>query len=213
MDSQNLCIQQLNDLGRSSPRFPDQLSALLDDEEYRNHISNLSDQDSAWLVQCLENVRAPPTCKSRFLKSAYAVDSRNSRSCQPRPHEMSACTQMDLWRPEDATDILHASRRSLNHRFSPGRLWGRCQYLRREHRRSQGLRQTGPGLFRRGHVGSSEGMVINSFHPRRPFSKEFQSFTRRQSCGSMRSIRTLSLSGVLLSFPFSSFLIGCRVGT
>ena len=70
MDSQNLYIQQLSELDRSPPRLPDQLGTLLDEEEWRNHIPNLSDKDAAWLVECLEDVRVPPTCKSCFLKSA-----------------------------------------------------------------------------------------------------------------------------------------------
>ena len=49
-------IQQLSELDGSSPRFLDQLTALLDEEAYRD--LNLSVSDTAWLVQYLDDVRA-----------------------------------------------------------------------------------------------------------------------------------------------------------
>ena len=62
MGSLNLSIQQLSELDRSSPQFPDQLSTLLDEEECRNNIPNLSDQDAAWLVEYLDDVRTTHLC-------------------------------------------------------------------------------------------------------------------------------------------------------
>jgi len=59
MGSQNPYIEQLSGLDRSSPQIPDQLSAFLDEKEYRDNISNLPDQDAVWLVECLEDVRVP----------------------------------------------------------------------------------------------------------------------------------------------------------
>ena len=70
MGPQNPYIQQFSELDTSSPQFPDQLSDLLDEEGYRDSISDLSNQDATWLVEYLGEVRTKSTCEYHFLKSA-----------------------------------------------------------------------------------------------------------------------------------------------
>ena len=59
MASQNSYVRQHSGLDKCSPRFLDQLITLLSGKEYRDHISNLSDQDAVWLIEYLDNVRTP----------------------------------------------------------------------------------------------------------------------------------------------------------
>ena len=52
-------LRQLDRLKRSSPDFPNQLTNLLSGQEYKRPISTdaLCDEDRAWLVEYLNNVR------------------------------------------------------------------------------------------------------------------------------------------------------------
>ena len=50
-------LQQLHSLERSSPDFHDQLCSVLYGEEYMQCVSNLEDDDLAWLVDYLDKVR------------------------------------------------------------------------------------------------------------------------------------------------------------
>lgn len=67
MGSQHPYIQQLRALDRTSPQVPDQLSALFDEEKYRDNISSLPDQEAVWLVECLEDVCVP----NPYLNNIY----------------------------------------------------------------------------------------------------------------------------------------------
>jgi len=49
--------QQLRRLDKFSPQFPDQITDLLREQGYRNHITNLQDEDLLWLVEYLNDVR------------------------------------------------------------------------------------------------------------------------------------------------------------
>ena len=49
-------VQRLRRLDRSSPGFHDQVCNILYEEEYENCVSNLRGDDSAWLVECLNEV-------------------------------------------------------------------------------------------------------------------------------------------------------------
>lgn len=52
-------LQQLNQLKRSSPDFPNQLTNLLSREEYEHPtlLHKFYDEDRAWLIEYLDNVR------------------------------------------------------------------------------------------------------------------------------------------------------------
>ena len=52
-------LQQLNQLKRPSPNFPNQLTNLLSREEYEHPtlLHKFCDEDRAWLIEYLDNVR------------------------------------------------------------------------------------------------------------------------------------------------------------
>lgn len=54
-------LQQLNNLKRSLPDFPDQLIDLLSRKEYESPIfsDRFRDKDRTWLVEYLDKVRVP----------------------------------------------------------------------------------------------------------------------------------------------------------
>lgn len=54
-------LQVLHDLDRTSPQFHKQLSDLLRGDEYRNVVPDLQDDDTAWLVEYLDNVSLQPS--------------------------------------------------------------------------------------------------------------------------------------------------------
>jgi hypothetical protein len=59
MSSPNLpTLQKLNRLSRSASGFRDQLSDLLDGEEYKQCLPNLQGDDLVWLVDYLDKVLA-----------------------------------------------------------------------------------------------------------------------------------------------------------
>jgi hypothetical protein len=49
-------VQQFEQLNRSSPQFPDQLTSLLYKKEYRECIPNLKDEEVVWLIEYLDDV-------------------------------------------------------------------------------------------------------------------------------------------------------------
>ena len=50
-------LQQLRSLDRSSPGFHDQVCSVLYEEEYQKCMLDLQGDDSAWLVEYLNEVR------------------------------------------------------------------------------------------------------------------------------------------------------------
>ena len=155
-------VQRLNELDRSSPRFPDQLAALLDEKDCRDHVSGLPDHDAAWLVEYLDNVCALPSYVL-ILLSKTGEGSRYSCSRQPCFSGIPGCAQMDVRCSKDATHIIHPDRRSFDHWFPPGRFRSRRRCLPSVPQWLQGLRQAHPDIFRffqRRLVGRSEGMSI-----------------------------------------------------
>ena len=54
-------LQVLHDLDRTSPQFYKQLSDLLRGDEYRNVVLDLQGDDTAWLVEYLDNVSLQPS--------------------------------------------------------------------------------------------------------------------------------------------------------
>ena len=56
MQSQTV-LQRLRHLDRSSPKFQDWLSNILNEEGYAQQVSNLQDDDLVWLVGYLDEVR------------------------------------------------------------------------------------------------------------------------------------------------------------
>ena len=65
--SQNF-LQQLHHLDRSSSRFHDQLNDVLYGGEYRMYLPNLQDDDLAWLVDYLDEVRCRIVFPHSLLK-------------------------------------------------------------------------------------------------------------------------------------------------
>ena len=80
-------LQQLRSLDRTSSGFHDQVCSVIYGEEYQECMSDLQGDDSAWLVEYLNEVRR---CVA-LLHSAQAITgSRRSRSLQPRFPKVSA---------------------------------------------------------------------------------------------------------------------------
>ena len=78
---------------------------------------------------------------------------------------MPTRTQVNVRRSGDTTRVVRTSGHWFGHQFPPDSLWSQCRCLRRGHKQRQGLRQTSPGLFRRGHARSSEGTLSIPFLP------------------------------------------------
>jgi hypothetical protein len=67
-------LQQLHRLDRSSSGFHKQLRDLLDGEDYKQCVSNLQGDDSAWLVDYLDKVRRRIVLPHSPLKPAQILD-------------------------------------------------------------------------------------------------------------------------------------------
>jgi len=50
-------LQQLRSLDRLSSQFPNQLTSLLREQEYRDYVTSIQDHDLSWLVEYLDDVR------------------------------------------------------------------------------------------------------------------------------------------------------------
>jgi hypothetical protein len=77
-------LQQLRQLNRTSPDFHDQLCKVHDDEEYRQCVSNLQDDDLVWLVGYLDNVRRRVAGSRSLLTLSQACGSLDPRSAASR---------------------------------------------------------------------------------------------------------------------------------
>ena len=72
MPAHNL-LQPLRRLNRSSPGCCDQHSNILHGEEYKRCVPSLQDDDLAWLVDYLDEVRHRPPLSPLFTKPAQAL--------------------------------------------------------------------------------------------------------------------------------------------
>jgi hypothetical protein len=63
-------LHRLRHLDRSSPEFSDQLTSLLHERGYKDCVASLRDDDSAWLVEYMDNVRLRAALTNSPLKPA-----------------------------------------------------------------------------------------------------------------------------------------------
>jgi hypothetical protein len=63
-------LQQLRRLDKLSPKFPERLTDLINGQRYRNCIVGLQDEDVAWLVEFLDDVRSRTLRVISLLKPA-----------------------------------------------------------------------------------------------------------------------------------------------
>lgn len=60
-------LQRLHCLEKSSPQFPDQLTSLLSEKEYKDYTSGLRGEDLVWLVDFLDDVCLDTTISHSIL--------------------------------------------------------------------------------------------------------------------------------------------------
>ena len=86
-------LHQFRDLNQSSPEFPNQLTSLLLERGFKDRVGSLQDNDSAWLVEYLDNVRTPviltdsPPKLVQALNILYPASPISFRKCL---HELRA---------------------------------------------------------------------------------------------------------------------------
>ena len=109
-------IQRLRSLDRSSPRFPGQITKLLQGKKYKDWVDNIHDGDSSQLVEHIDDVCPRVSCASWFLKllqvlNTLSPDTSASRTCL---HELGVVC--GSWKIVPQSHILPTSLLNVNER-------------------------------------------------------------------------------------------------
>ena len=138
-------FQRLRDLDRTSSLFREQLTSFFCGSVYQDALPHLRNEDSAWLVEYLNNVRLQVFFLHATLNSG--IDSR--RYFRPRNVRVPGIptpTQGGVWRKGSTSEIVHTFR------ASPG------MRVRRNFQRFKSTGQTHQDVPRSGSAEGQEGM-------------------------------------------------------
>jgi len=131
-------LQLLQELGRSSAGFPDQLTEILLREDWMVRVQDLPRNDLEALVEYLDNV----CVRIAFTQSSLSsiVGPQHSQPHQPRLLSLFVQTPGDLWCPQAIANISHALVPSFESEPQTGHIRNLGRYTRGVFQGFEGLR-------------------------------------------------------------------------